>query len=81
MTSNLYRVWCKFEPNHVNHPAGRRGQWRVTSCYPDHYSDDKTEILKGYMGLRIASTKPYPRGSIIRPHKELRRVLEARKQP
>lgn len=73
---NLYRVWCKFEPDHINAPAGRKGQWRVTFC---------SKLAIGPMIMRfgnelyIHSSKPYPIGSIIRPHKELNRVLALRR--
>lgn len=77
MTAQLYRVWCKFEPDHMNMATGRRGQWRVVLVVADVM---KTGIWKsGHGWLSIPSTKPYPRGCIIRPHKELNRVLAARK--
>lgn len=72
----LYRVWAKYEPDHINLAAGRKGQWRVKYCSEDN-------ILKGLWTdenemLAIPAAKPYPRGSIIRPHKELNRVLALR---
>lgn len=73
---NLYRIWCRFEPDHINAPAGRRGQWRVTRQLRLHVQCARDVIVQ-YMPdrlLGIVSTKPYPKGSIIRPHKELRRV-------
>jgi hypothetical protein len=75
---NLYRVWAKYEPDHINMATGRRGQWRVTGCYeiqvgvPNFHSSVGKE-------LAMLSTKRYPRGCIIRPHKVLNSVLAARR--
>ena len=80
MNKAFYRVWCKFESDHINAPAGRRGQWRVTGCVEPnnpHLSLLDRWMFDGGPLLGIASTKPYPTGSIIRPHKELNRVLAA----
>lgn len=77
----MYRIWCRYEPEHENVPAGRRGQWRVVECMPwqrwMHAAVGFSYTGENY--LSIASTKRYPRGSIIRPHKELKRVLVLRK--
>jgi hypothetical protein len=75
---SLYRVWCRYEPDHVNMPAGRRGQWRVIHCHVAFKSDPKP-VRNLRLSIGILSTKPYPKGCIIRPHKELNRVLAARK--
>ena len=94
---SYYRVWCRFEPDHVYEITGRKGQWRVKLCirewdiknvrpgdfcllhaeknFPDVY------LFKGSVdyALTIRSTKRYRHGCIIRPHKELNRVLQQRK--
>jgi hypothetical protein len=79
----LYRVWCKFEPNHVNLPAGRRGQWRVKTCWQwngSDYAKHDSIISHPELGmLAIPVSHYFQPGSIVRPHKELRRVLAARK--
>ena len=77
---NLFRVWCRFEPEFFNEMTGRSGQWRVLQCYQPSYScKDVSHPMAGKAHIAINSTKPYRRGSIIRPHKELNRVLNARK--
>lgn len=79
----LYRIWCRFEPDHVNMPAGRRGQWRVFRCWndcPEYHKPVFKDAEFKWQALCLVSTKPYPRGSIIRPHKELNRVLALRRQ-
>lgn len=73
----IYRVWAKYEPDHINLAAGRKGQWRVVRCNPAMMPLSSDVIYFGD-DLGIRSTKPYPRGSIIRPHKELNRVLALR---
>jgi hypothetical protein len=75
---NLYRVWCRFEPDHINLATGRRGQWRVTDCYEINIQGLQFHDSVG-RELAMLSTKPYPRGCIIRPHKELNRVLALRR--
>lgn len=75
----VFRVVCRFERHFANDMTGRRGQWRVLACM-EHPSDGgrvRTNQLINSIGL--PSTKYYPRGSIIRPHKELNRVLAQRK--
>ncbi|KAF0844358.1 hypothetical protein FNL37_1802 [Methylovorus glucosotrophus] len=80
MSTQLFRVWCKFEPDHVNPLTGRRGQWRVTRTAP--FSPNRARLF--YTSVRfegelaVLTTKVYRRGSIIRPHKELNRVLALR---
>jgi hypothetical protein len=79
---NLYRVWCRFEPDHLNMATGRRGQWRVMKLTQFHDGAPLVHTGWDYQHgpvLTLASTKHYPRGCIIRPHKELNRVLEARR--
>jgi hypothetical protein len=77
---NLYRVWDKYEPDHINMATGRRGQWRVTDSYKDHTSSDPIVCWVAIIGeMEISSTRPYPRGCIIRPHKVLNSVLAARR--
>jgi hypothetical protein len=83
---NLYRVWCRFEPDHVAQITGRKGQWRVICSYEwkplsGNHSDYNKEVKRnGSMPeIGILSTKQYRKGVIIRPHKELNRVLEARR--
>jgi hypothetical protein len=71
-----FRIWCKFEPDHINAPAGRKGQWRVVRCIPLHFDARAVLVICDQLG--IVSSKPYQKGSIIRPHKELRKVLKAR---
>lgn len=81
----MYRIWCKFEPDHINPMTARRGQWRVISSYAweplSNHGDYNKEVKRNgsLPELGILSTKPYPRGSIIRPHRELNRVLALRK--
>lgn len=72
-------VCAKFEPGFVNPMTARRGQWRVTASYSQPFDVEKVLGHKSRQELVMVSTKTYPRGSIIRPHAELRRVLEARK--
>jgi|GEM_PF-3451418 len=72
----LYRVYCIYEPEHVNLPAGRRGQWRVLRSIKLWWP--APPIFRVMNQLGVISTKPYNRGSIIRPHKELNKVLAAR---
>lgn len=77
--NRLYRVWAKFEPDFVNPLTGRRGQWRVKQCV-NNPMYTLTAVIDPLMDeLGVLSTKRYQRGSIIRPHVELRRVLAARK--
>jgi len=71
----LYRIWCKFEPNHINPMTGRHGQWRVMRALPYENSWLVPDICVIGNELCLPSTKPYPRGCIIRPHKELNRVF------
>lgn len=73
----MFRVWCKFEPEFFNPATGRTGQWRVKICL----EGGVPELGIWMVGekLCIPSTKKYPIGSIIRPHKELNRVFEARR--
>jgi hypothetical protein len=73
----LYRVYCKFEADHINMPAGRRGQWRVLRSIKLWWP--APPIFRVMDQLGVISTKPYNRGSIIRPHKELNKVLAARR--
>lgn len=68
-----FRVWCKFEPNHINKAAGRKGQWRVVRSIPLHFEARGVLVILDQLG--VISTKAYQKGSIIRPHKELNRVL------
>lgn len=77
--NQLYRVWARFEPDHVNPLTGRKGQWRVDHCHEAAHQYARP-VMKwhGIGAIGIVSTKPYPRGSIIRPHKELNRVLAMR---
>jgi hypothetical protein len=82
--TTLYRVWAKFEPEFVNPMTARRGQWRVTGCWCSAHPFKPVinclrEADRAWREIGIHSTKRYPVGSIIRPHKELRRVLAARK--
>lgn len=77
--TRLYRVWARFE----KFEGRQAGQWRVTSSYPDrspsHYPDiDFSILVPGLLG--IISSKPYRKGSIISPHKELNRALKARRE-
>jgi hypothetical protein len=77
---NLYRVWCRFEPDHVAQITGRKGQWRVFKSFSIHVQCARdVTLLPNSRQLAIVSTKPYPKGSIIRPHRELKRVLAFRK--
>ena len=73
-----FRVWCKFEPDHINAPAGRKGQWRVVRSIPLHFEARAVLVILDQLG--VVSSKPYPKGSIIRPHKELRNVLKSRRR-
>lgn len=77
-SSNLakYRVSCRFYPEFTNPLTGRIGTWRVASCRV--VSDKCYYSTIGNTGntIIIWSTRPYPRGSFIRPHKELNRVLK-----
>ena len=76
---NMHSVWCRFEPDHVNLPAGRRGQWRVVDSKPLTHKRER-HVMRFGRDLVLTSTKPYPKGSIIRPHRELNRVLAARRK-
>ena len=81
MRSEFFRVWCRFEADHINPLTGRCGQWRVVhlvECWrPDLPVLNQSDVQL----LGIISTKPYPRGSIIRPHRELSRVLAVMREP
>lgn len=74
----FYRVWCRYEPDHMNMATGRRGQWRVVKVAANTM-DAAIWIMRASKLLSVPSAKPYPRGCIIRPHKELNRVLAARR--
>lgn len=74
---NLYRVWCKFEPDHINPLTGRRGQWRVFESMYISYQT-APDVLHTSTYLSHVSIKQFNIGSIIRPHKELNRVLKMR---
>jgi hypothetical protein len=76
--NQLFRVWARFEPDHVNPLTGRKGQWRVVQSRPIIEGVAKVWRVGSLRILLVPSTKPYPRGSIIRPHKELNRVLAMR---
>jgi hypothetical protein len=76
---NLYRVWCRFEPDHINAPAGRKGQWRVTLCMTSKEFKRPVAWWRSLEEISVLSTKPYRKGCIIRPHRELNRVLAARR--
>lgn len=77
----LYRVWAKFDPGYTNPLTGRPGLWRVVNSYlinrlpanHDPFWIDGDE-------LGIVSIKHYQPGSIIRPHKELNRVIRRRRE-
>jgi hypothetical protein len=75
----LYRVYCKFEPDHINLPAGRKGQWRVLRSIKLWFP--ARPVFKVMDQLGIISPKPYPKGSIIRPHKALREALKVARRP
>lgn len=79
MTIEAYRVWCRFEPDHINKPAGRKGQWRVVRTIPLHFEARAVLVILDQLG--VISTKAYHKGSIIRPHKELNRVLARKGRP
>lgn len=73
-----YRVWCRFEPHYINPLTGRRGRWRVVfSCVDGLLLGVWVQADGGF--LSAPASKQYKRGSIIRPHKELNRVLAARR--
>ena len=77
--SRLYRVWAKYEPDFVNPMTARRGQWRVTKSHAELPFLAGQGVVRQGSEIGVTSCKPYNRGSIIRPHAELRRVLAARK--
>jgi hypothetical protein len=79
MNRKLYRVWSRFEPDHINLPAGRRGQWRVMECYETRFTKQAVKVDVIDITVGVLSTKPYNRGSIICPHKALKQVLAARR--
>lgn len=78
MSAQLFRVWCNFEREHVNPLTGRRGQWRVESCSGGGALFSDGAVLHYGDVIGLVSTKRYRPGSIIRPHKELNRVLALR---
>jgi hypothetical protein len=75
----MWGVSCKFEPDYLNPVTGRRGQWRVIACGIHDRAWDLAWGDKQNPIINMRTTKPYPIGCIIRPHKELNRVLDARK--
>jgi hypothetical protein len=81
--TRLYRVWAKFEPDFVNPLTGRRGQWRVKTCWQwngsDYAKHDSVISHPNLEMLAIPVSHYFHPGSIVRPHAELRRVLAARK--
>jgi hypothetical protein len=81
--NRLYRVWAKFEPDFLNPLTGRRGQWRVRTCWiwnQSDYARFDTIISSKCHGMAAFPVSRFCQpGSIIRPHAELRRVLAARK--
>jgi hypothetical protein len=76
--TQLYRVWARFEPDHVNPLTGRKGQWRVTATGGTWFHTPIMRSPRYPSEIGVLSHKRYPIGSIIRPHKELNRVLAMR---
>jgi hypothetical protein len=80
----MYRVWARFERDHVNPLTGRRGWWRVTACWllGTFFGDigDHDIVQCSDWTLTFPSSRDCRSGSIINPAKELNRVLKARRE-
>lgn len=82
MRPGLFMIWCRFERDHINPLTGRRGQWRTLVSVECYRPDLPVRNYAGDMNMiGVISTKRYRNGSIIRPHKELNRVLVAMREP
>lgn len=73
----IYRILAKFERDYVNPLTGRHGRWRVFTCWKTRYVECYATLTYGIpdVVLSTVASKPYKKGSIISPTKELRRVL------
>lgn len=76
----MYRVWCRFEPA-LNPLTARHGRWRVVDSYSLVRPMNRINslVFGCVYELCIISSRYHQKGSFIRPHKELNKVLLQRK--